>query len=415
MKTYPYVERLYPNRPSAMDRWQYDSACELFVEGKVVEGIHAILDYYNPGVRLLCDDEKKGTGCPNWTMQPTGLLANFRRQFTKPVYGPGRKFTIPHGSLVLYLEISETEFQVRIPFVKLPQDQSLLIAFLRHVNSINAHLDWFQLVLREDELLCEYSCPLPVANPNKVRRILMEVCLFLSDRAEELVYKYGGSWVKEPHYLSCPPANVERAIQAYRGLCKWLRGLLKQDYLYMLLDYVNELFVISHLYVLFFMRADGYWEQRLTEIFCEIIHVDDDDLDRFEHLNQILSNLEAVTDDELRLYLHRKPRLISSNSQFSLKELQDSAREQIEKLQQSFPYRAEKALLSSLLFIFSHYATHDIPAQVDRIFDKMLRTVMGMDCLEVFPFLLKAFGDILALPVMKKEESQDLKQREEWG
>jgi hypothetical protein len=39
---------------------------------------------------------------------------------------------------------------------------------------------------------------------------------------------------------------------------------------------------------------------------------------------------------------------------------------------------------------------------------------MGMDSLEVFPFLLKAFSDILALPVMKKEESQDLKQREEW-
>lgn len=408
MKTFPYVERLYPNTPPTTDPRKFDDACELFVEGKVKESIHAQLDYYNPWLRLKCDDDQKGTGQPVWTNQPKGGWANLRRKLEKPVYGPGRRFTIPHGSLILYLEITESEFRLRIPFVRLPKDSSRVIAFLREVNEVNYLLDWFQLVLREEELICEYSCPLPVANPDKISRILSEACLELCYKAEELVYHFGGEWVEKPRYLPCPASDVERVIKSYRALCAWLEERLQQPYAHLLEDYIEELFELSFVLLLFFTRTGGYLEQRISEIFGSSPELYEEGESRgIEHLRKIVTKLHAITDDELRSYLHRKPHFILLYQIFSLGEFQNNVSRYLSPLVSPSSYESECAFLSVVRLMLLQSARQDLPSKVNRIIDKALRAVMGVDSRKAIPVLLKACNDLLDLPVIGKGALQE--------
>ena len=55
-KTFSYVERLLENTASTMDFASYDRSRDLFEQGKYVESIHAVIDFFNPNFRLKYDN-----------------------------------------------------------------------------------------------------------------------------------------------------------------------------------------------------------------------------------------------------------------------------------------------------------------------------------------------------------------------
>ena len=112
-KTFSYVERLLENTATTMDFASYNHSRELFDQGKYVESIHAVIDFFNPEFRLKYDNDLGTNANVSQPKKKSFFASLFGASKVEKNYGLGRRFTIPHGSIIVNIEITETELSIR--------------------------------------------------------------------------------------------------------------------------------------------------------------------------------------------------------------------------------------------------------------------------------------------------------------
>ncbi len=149
------------------------------------------------------------------------LLMDYANAELRPKYGnaAGTSFKIPHGSIVLNLEIEGDSFSVKAPFLEV--NQSSVVPLLRQICTLNFNnMDLAQIYLRDNRLDFEYSCKLNELNPYKMYYLLKEICMTGDKYDDEFVTKFGAKRVYEPIVKPFSPDKAERAYQVIQEFLK---------------------------------------------------------------------------------------------------------------------------------------------------------------------------------------------------
>ncbi len=163
-----------------LKRELYQPAVQLHERGEHEASFRMLLRYINEETALACEG-KKG----HWT--------------------------IPHGSLIVEICLTDDgNVDIWAPFVKLPPDRRAPL--LRQTLEMNTNiLTLPKLGLDEDRLTFRYSCPLSLAEPDKMYRVLFEICINGDTFDDEFVSAFGAVPLREKQVTHLPEEQVDSA------------------------------------------------------------------------------------------------------------------------------------------------------------------------------------------------------------
>jgi hypothetical protein len=153
------------HRPIDLDKW--DKVLDLFYNGMSEEALIGIIDFVDSQLVQKTGNQDKS------------------------------EFNIPHGSIILKLKIDKQNFNVTVPFLKVPAVN--YIPLLRQVTQLNIHpLNLSEIVLENDQLVFQYTCPLEMCEPNKIYNVLREICTYADRYDDEFIKKFRAERIHQP-------------------------------------------------------------------------------------------------------------------------------------------------------------------------------------------------------------------------
>lgn len=127
------------------------------------------------------------------------------------------EYYVPHGSVIVHLKITDSEFMVEAPFLTI--DGAKQVPILRQVAQLNfTPLSVSRIELQGDQLYFKFRCPLNVAEPYKIYDVLREICINADNYDDEFISKFGAKRIQEPKiyaYTSEQKAAAWTTIQQY--------------------------------------------------------------------------------------------------------------------------------------------------------------------------------------------------------
>lgn len=114
------------------------------------------------------------------------------------------------GSAEIQVQITETTFSVKAPFLRATQATNK-VALFRKIAEVNFNpLTLAQIHLKEDTLWFEYEVQIELCQPYKVYDVLREICVYADDYDDEFVEKYKADFYKETNTQSLTGGEVEQ-------------------------------------------------------------------------------------------------------------------------------------------------------------------------------------------------------------
>jgi len=159
---------LWPNVTKAWDEKRYQ------------DSVHGLLDYINPGLR-----SKYGNS--NQT-----------------------QFTVPHGSVVVDIQIKDDKLNVTCPLVDITD--AMRIPLMRKVAELNFWpLTISQIKLKANQLTFQYSTTLDTCEPYKIYYLLKEICSTADRYDDELREKFKAKSLVAPKVVYPSAENINKA------------------------------------------------------------------------------------------------------------------------------------------------------------------------------------------------------------
>lgn len=107
------------------------------------------------------------------------------------------KFTIPHGSVIVNVEITDTDLIVGAPFLNV--SGAAKVPLYRQVAQINfSPLNLTEIILKDDELRFHFQCPLDLCEPYKLYDAWREICINADRYDDQFIKDFGATWIQEP-------------------------------------------------------------------------------------------------------------------------------------------------------------------------------------------------------------------------
>lgn len=165
-KTFPYISPITERLSSQFHVDDLQQALDIFNSGQEKEAFLKTLDIIRP-------DTCKKYGNAEQTL-----------------------FLIPHGSVQLEVRVSDIEYTIRLPFVRLGEKNQM--AQLRQVLQFNsARLTLAQILLEGDELFFFYSAPLSLSHPYKLWSVFYQMCWTADQQDDIFSEKFGATPLSE--------------------------------------------------------------------------------------------------------------------------------------------------------------------------------------------------------------------------
>ena len=387
-RTYTYDERLFANVPPYDSPKAYEKSRDKFDQGAYLESIHYLLDSFNPNARLEYDNELE---------RRPEKKSFFSRLFSRSgekSYGPGRSFTIPHGALKLHISISDERFDVHVPFLELPDD-GRAIPMMRTACELNlGQLDTVFVTLKEKQLHFDFSCPLELAHPRKLRYMFQELCAVANRHYYEFIEKFGAKPIEAPQIIECPPEDVTRVIGVIRRTSKEIRTAVQECVDERKIDSAWHIFLAGFLKLNYVIQS----QSSLYYTFRRTLHeLSDDDLDLPQTVTaglRFLDELDAKSDDEYRALLHKMPIFCSLKGGIDLGDVRSDVSQSLESAIKDFESNAEEACLKCLFRIYNIYFFNDVPEEWDRVLVQTLRLSQDKPFDTAAPILFKGLSEL---------------------
>jgi hypothetical protein len=149
-----------PPMISVLNSDYWGTVMRTYEEGNYRETIYAVLDYIQPGL-------------------------------SQKALNPERtKYTLPHGSIQVNLEITDTEYRINAPFLQIPARS--LIPLMRQVSEINfSTLVLAQIIIEGNDIYFRYNAPLELCEPYKLYRVIEEICIQADANDDVFIDKFG--------------------------------------------------------------------------------------------------------------------------------------------------------------------------------------------------------------------------------
>ena len=258
-------------------------------------------------------------------LQSFHLLLDYINAELRPKYGnpEGTKFCIPHGSLVVNINIENEELKITAPFLALPEKSR--IPLLRQVATLNfKELDQAGIILKDEQLQFEYACPLSLAHPFKVHYVLREICLLGDKYDDEFSSKFGAVRIYEPQVTPYDAKTVDMVYDTIQLSCKeCLEGTtyFENERKY---GFAWNVVACTVLKILYYAHPQG---QLLNDLNKTVKELDRQDIPLHEVTTigkKMVERIQGLSKEELAEELYYIETFVSPKRRSSLKNIQDN-------------------------------------------------------------------------------------------
>ncbi len=126
-------------------------------------------------------------------------------------------YTIPHGSVIVSIILTDKEFKVSCPFVNIANAKK--VPLMRKLAELRlTPLDLTNITLKDDNAVFEYACPLELCEPYKIYNVLKEICLFADRYDDEFIEKFDAERMQEPKIEPISAATKEEVYNKVQHL-----------------------------------------------------------------------------------------------------------------------------------------------------------------------------------------------------
>lgn len=251
--------------PIDLNKW--DKVLDLFYNGMSEEALIGIIDFVDSQL-----------------VQKTGNQDKSR-------------FNIPHGSIMVKLNIDKQNFHVTVPFLKVPAAN--YIPLLRQVTQLNIHpLNLAEIVLENDQLVFKYTCALEMCEPNKIYNVLKEICTYADRYDDEFIKKFGAEWIHQPVIRRFSREFINFAWQRIQLYLKETSAYIELFRRKRLFDYCRQLLTITLLKIHYYIEPQGILGTTIEKNIALLQHGEASLTDKLRKGMEFLNDLQHYNPDE---------------------------------------------------------------------------------------------------------------------
>ncbi len=131
----------------------------------------------------------------------------------------GSNMKLEHGSVQLQFHVTDSEFSIFVPFLKLPEG-GRAIAMMRKAMEVGENLNLSRFVLKEDDLSIQYSDELAGCHPAKLLDIMRCICLVADANDDLFVEQFGATRLNELAVTPWAGEKLSNGYLAYQTIIK---------------------------------------------------------------------------------------------------------------------------------------------------------------------------------------------------
>jgi hypothetical protein len=179
------------------------------------------------------------------------------------------KYSLPHGSIVVNLEIKENHLYVNAPFLRVPA--KYLIPLMRQVSELNfGTLVLAQIKLEGNDIYFRCDMPLELCEPFKLYRVIEEICIQADANDDVFIEKFGAERFSEMQVEPFTPKQIDIAFQKFQ---EYLREAIQyHDYFIgrRLDSFGWDAYFMAFTKIDYFMRPQGYLKAEIEKSIREL-------------------------------------------------------------------------------------------------------------------------------------------------
>jgi hypothetical protein len=368
MKTTPkFYRNLWGKLEPAMDVSRWDAVMDYYDQERNLDAFYALLDYINPQLR-------KRYGNPEQT-----------------------KFSVPHGSVVVSIELKGDEILIDCPFVGI--SSAARIPLLRKIAEMNfSTLVLTQVYLSNNELTFRYRGKLEMFEPYKFYNVFHEICINADRHDDEFHEKFKASALVEPKvsYLT------EQQIEAGWKIVLDLTDELKEHTTYTdsnrWYGTTVDLLAISLQRLDLALQIQGFLKAELERTVQFVIDNNNAINDRIKVGREFFQKLRDGGKDRLAKSLYEAVVFIPERRMGHRDTIADILKKTIQSMEK---YNSDKnhlqtciEALHAIYYLFYHYSMEE---KVNRHFFSVLQASAEKPWTEASAILLKGVKDVSTL------------------
>ncbi len=306
--------------------------------------------------------------------------------------GEPEQLTVPHGSAIINIQLTDTQIQVKARVLKLDENTKR-IPLMRALCEINFdRLELAHATIENDEVIFYYNFDYELASPRKVYDVLWDICRYADKYDDEFSEKFNANSIEEPLIEQYPQ---EQKDKYWDYLQKEIQDSLDLfEYFDNLNNMPEKYFTISSSIkrIQFFLNPQGYTKTRLEEIISQ---VGDSDMDLEQ---RILKGIEFLKDlqnsDKKRLFedLYQVKMLTPEKYVVGLGNIRETYESSFNRVREAASNNDYKfATMDIVNTIYSMFAFNTLsPSMATPLIDA-LRGASGKPWKESYEILMDAF------------------------
>lgn len=359
-----FVPPVVASTERRLDLDAFYEAKQMHEDGRYVEAIQRFLDFLDPNLR-----------------------ANYG-------YADGTKYSIPHGSIIVDIELGKGQFRISSNFLRFPTEHRT--PMLRQAVELNSRrLMLARFVKVDDTLRLEYQCPIEQTNPYKLYDLVCNICAVGDLYNEEFVTKFGAERIYIPQIVPYADKEVSRL---YDALQKVGRAALEQSRTFVMdRNYNSAWLCISTAWLQFdyFAQPKGELMAKVEEAY-NLIHGKLPVSERIQRVSTMLEELLSRSKEDLAPALFYTKTLTSNKRRSSLQNIQENLRDVWNESSDAMQARNYyKVVLHVAYSFYLTYHINDMQRDIDVIMARALSQASERPVEEAAPILHAALERIV--------------------
>lgn len=292
-QTLTFTPSTIASTQSKLDIAAFDTSVEAFENKEYLKSFYSLLEYINK---------------------------DFRTRYGNPA---GTEFNIPHGSIIVNIKLDNGQLAIRAPFVSLPEKGR--IPLLRQVAGLNFNaMDLAQIILKDNQLYFEYSCPIDLIEPYKIYYVLEEICRTGDKYDDEFETKFGSQRIYEPKITPYDAETVENIYRVLQQSCQECLDAVKYFETARKFGFIWNVIDITLMKFLYFAHPQG---QLLNDLNKAVREMDREDIPLPDIVNQgkqVIEHLQGMSREELAKDLYYVESFIPAKRRSNLQNIQEN-------------------------------------------------------------------------------------------
>lgn len=320
-----------------------------------------------------------------------GLGRDFRAQYGN---ADNTVFVLPHGSILVKVELTPEEFRLSADFLRIPAEGG--VPMLRQVAELNTRrLMLARFVKHGDTLSLEYHCPIAETHPYKLYGLFGNVCYIGDQYDDEFCSKFGAERIYTPQITPYPAERVEEIYAALQQTGRFALETVREFSSER--NHSAAWLTISTVFLqfLYYAHPKGSLEAEVDKALNDL----DDNLPTSEQVIRAVAVLEELlsrSSQDLAKDLYYAQTLSSSKRRSSLQDIQESLEKGYEEATQCIQSGNYERVVVRLLHVYYRAYHHfDMQTDIDQVLSSALRAAGGKGVEEASHILYRAVRGIM--------------------